>query len=362
MSTDLITDGAGVDALASRLTPASSIGLDTEFMRERTYRAQLCLVQVALPDAIFCIDPLSGADLSRLAPPMRDAQVTKIVHAARQDLEVLWPVFGSLEGIFDTQVAAALTGLPTQIGYSDLVKRLLGVQLAKAETRTDWSRRPLSPAQLTYAAEDVAHLHALRDALVERLDALGRLAWLEEELTGLSDPANLFVDPERAHERLRWIADLDEHRARLARLLAAWRERRASEKDRPRSWILDDAGLRNIALRAPRNAAAFAEVPDLTPGFVERSGPALLQLIAAADLPDPLPPLPPRSRPDPERTALVKKLSGAVQDIARELNLSPEILATRRELEQLAGGARDVHVLDGWRCSVIGERLLGLLA
>ncbi|MGC4028759.1 MAG: ribonuclease D [Steroidobacteraceae bacterium] len=358
MSTAPITDGAAIGALATRLAGAPRIGLDTEFMRERTYRPQLCLLQMALPGEICCIDPLAEASLEPLAPAMRAPQVTKIIHAARQDLEVLWPLFGSLEGVFDTQIAAALTGLPAQIGYSDLVNRLLGVHLAKAETRTDWSRRPLTAAQLTYAAEDVAHLEALHAALVARLKEMGRLAWLQEELEGLALPGNLFVDPERAWERLRWAGELDEDRRRLLGLLAAWRERRAAEKNRPRSWILDDAGLRNLVLQAPRDMAALMQVPELTPGFVERSGAALLEVIDAAALPARLPPPPSRPRPDPEKTALVKRLSAVVQTVAGELKLSPEILATRRELEQIASSVTDVQVLRGWRREVIGERLL----
>ncbi len=360
MSTATITDGAAIGALVTRLAGAPCIGLDTEFMRERTYRPQLCLLQLALPGEICCIDPLGKASLEPLGAAMRAPQIPKIIHAARQDLEVLWPLFGSLEGVFDTQIAAALTGLPAQIGYSDLTGRLLGVHLAKAETRTDWSRRPLSAAQLAYAADDVAHLFALHDALVTRLRQMGRLAWLEEELRDLALPGNLFVDPERAWERLRWAGDLDEDRLRLLKLLAAWRERRAAEKDRPRTWILDDAGLRSLVMQAPRTAAALAQVPELTPGFVERSGGAMLEVIDAAQLPASLPPLT-RSRPDPQKTALVKRLSGLVQTVAAELALSPEILATRRELEQIAGGSMDASPLRGWRHEVIGQRLLAVL-
>jgi ribonuclease D len=361
MSTDPISDGATIGALALRVGDAPRIGLDTEFMRERTYRPQLCLLQMALPGEICCIDPLAEASLEPLAPAMRSAGVTKIIHAARQDLEALWPLFGSLEGVFDTQIAAALTGLPAQIGYSDLVGRLLGIHLAKAETRTDWSRRPLTDAQLRYAAEDVAHLAALHEALVAKLAQMGRLTWLEEELRDLALPGNLFVDPEQAFERLRWAGELDEDRRRLAQRLAAWRERRAIEKDRPRSWILDDAGLRNLVMQAPRDAAALARVPELAPGFVERSGAAVLEIIDAAQLPPQLPPPPTRPRPDAQKTALVKKLSGAVQTIATQLALSPEILTTRRELEQIASGATDTRALQGWRREIIGQPLLALL-
>lgn len=361
MSVDTLTDDAAVARLAGRLDGAPFIGLDTEFLRERTYRPQLCLLQLSTPEEISCIDPLAGASLAPLTNALASTAVPKVIHAARQDLEVLWPVFGRVGNVFDTQVAAGLTGLPAQIGYSELVRRLLDVELAKSETRTDWSRRPLSKAQLAYAADDVRHLGPLRERLLEMLSGLGRLAWLEEELRDFSAPDRLFVDPDKAYERLRWSGELDADRARLAQRLAAWRERRAIDKDRPRSWILDDTGLRAMVLVAPRTSGSLAALTELTPGFVEHSGAAMLELINSADLPERLPPPPARARPDPEHMARVKRLSTVVQDTARELALSPEILATRRDLEALAAGQRDVETLRGWRGEVLGPGLLAQL-
>jgi ribonuclease D len=361
MSVAILTDDAAIARLAGRLDGAPFIGLDTEFMRERTYRPQLCLLQLSTPAEITCIDPLAGPSLAPLSAVLGNEAATKVIHAARQDLEVLWPLAGRIGNVFDTQVAAALTGLPAQIGYSDLVRRLLGVELTKSETRTDWSRRPLSDAQLAYAADDVRHLGALRERLTAMLADLGRLDWLAEELRDLGDPGQLFVDPEQAHERLRWSGELDPDRARLVQQLAAWRERRAVEKDRPRSWILDDAGLRALVLAAPRDRHGLASLPELTPGFVERSGTAVLEVIEAARLPARLPPPPARPRPDPEHLTRVKRLSGVVQEAARALSLSPEILGTRRDLEALASGRRDVELLTGWRGEVLADRLLAQL-
>jgi ribonuclease D len=351
-----LSDQAAVAALATRLAAAAWIALDTEFMRERTYRAQLCLLQFALPGEAVCVDPLAGIDLA----PLRAALATpapKIMHAARQDLEVLWPQFGPVSPVFDTQIAAALAGFPAQIGYSELARQVLGAQVEKGQTRTDWSRRPLSAAQLHYAIEDVTHLAALRDALLQRLGDLGRIAWLEEELQGLAREDRLFVNPLTAHERLRFGADLDPHRQRLLRLLATWREQRAIDRDRPRSWILDDAALRAMVLDPPRDAAALARVPDLTPGFVERSGEAILALVAEAQLPATLPALPGRPRPDPVFQERVKRLAAIVQRRATDLGIVAEVLATRRELEALARGG-DAEVLHGWRRTQLGEELL----
>ncbi len=173
MSQIPLSDSDSLAALAARLDTAPWLSLDTEFMRERTYRPQLCLLQLATPDEALCVDPLAGVALDALKPALNRNSLPKILHAARQDLEVLWPVFGAVAPVFDTQVAAGLAGMPAQIGYSDLVRRILGVDLKKAETRTDWSKRPLSEAQLRYAIEDVAHLAALRDALTAQLEKLG---------------------------------------------------------------------------------------------------------------------------------------------------------------------------------------------
>ena len=256
------------------------------------------------------MDPLADIDLEALRPALAGGAAPKILHAARQDLEVLWPVFGPLAPVFDTQIAAALAGLPAQIGYSDLVRRLLGVELPKGQTRTDWSKRPLSDAQLHYAIDDVIHLAPLRELLLEQLDQLGRLDWLEEDLAGLARAERLFIDPDKAHERLRWSTELDPDRARLLQRLAAWRERRAVDKNRPRSWILEDAALRALVIKPPRSAAELAAITELAPGFIERSGAKILQEIAAAELPAQLPPLPPTAAPGSGAAGTVRATVG----------------------------------------------------
>ena len=355
------SDGPALRELAASLASAAAIGLDTEFLRERTYRPQLCLVQVAGPSGCACIDPLGGTDLSPLVPVLGAGGPIKILHAARQDLEVLWPLAGPVAPLFDTQVAAALTGLPPQVGYADLVQRLLGVVLDKSHTRTDWSRRPLSEAQLSYAIEDVRHLAALRESLLERLDQLGRVGWLNEEMATLATGENLFLDPERAHERLKGLAELDPARRQLGQALAAWRERRAAERDRPRSWILDDAGLRALIATAPRDLDALRRLPELAPGFIDHSGPEVLDCIQGLGLPPRLPPLPGRPRPDPALTEGVKRLGSVVREVAQALDLAAELLATRRDLEALARGEREVPPMLGWRRAVVGEPLLAAL-
>jgi ribonuclease D len=357
----IVTTAPELAELCARLAAQPRIGLDTEFLRERTYRAQLCLLQVSLPDAAQCIDPLALGELAPLAAVLGAASVTKVMHASRQDLEVLLPVAGLTRPVFDTQIAAALTGLPAQIGYAEAVRRLLGKELAKSHTRTDWSRRPLSPEQLQYAREDVLYLLPLAAHLQEQLQQLGRLDWLAEELAALDDATALTIAPDDAWLRLKGLRDLDPGRARLARALAAWRERSAVEHNRPRGWILDDAVLRDMVLQVPRTVDELAQIADMPPGLVKRRGDELLACVDAAQVPQPPPPPPMRPRPDLEQAALVRKLSGISQTVAKELNLVPEVLATRRDLEQLAQGRRDGTLLRGWRRAQLGERLLAAL-
>ena len=357
----IVTTAPALAAVTARFATQPRIGLDTEFLRERTYRAQLCLVQVATADQAVCIDPLALTQLAPLAQVLAADEVLKVMHASRQDLEVLLPVAGLTRPVFDTQIAASLTGLPAQVGYAEAVRRVLGQQLDKSHTRTDWSRRPLSAAQIEYALDDVRYLLPLAARLQEELERLGRLGWLGEELATLSDVGLLTIAPEDAWLRLKGLRPLDPGRERLARALAAWRERCALEHNRPRGWILDDAVLREVVVQVPRTLTALAEIPQMPPGLVKRRGAELLECVAGAQVPLPLPALPGKPRPDPVKAALVRKLGSISQATARELNLVPEVLATRRDLEQLAAGRRDGALLRGWRRAVLGEQLLAAL-
>ena len=357
----IVTTSTALAELAAILESCAVIGLDTEFLRERTYRAELCLVQLSSSSDAACVDPIALPDLSPLAKALTAPGITKVMHASRQDVEVLYPVAGLVRPVFDTQIAAALTGLPAQIGYGELVRRLLGTELPKSHTRTDWSRRPLSHEQIEYALDDVRYLLPLKAQLEEQLERSGRLGWLAEELHELEDTRNIVTDPEDAWLRVKGLRSLDPARERLAKSVAAWRERRAVERNRPRGWILDDAVLRDIVLQVPRSLDALAAIPEFPAGVLKHCGAELLECIRVADIPNPAPPLNSRGRPDPAKTALVKKLGALNQTIAADLGLSPEVLATRRDLELLADGRRDVGVLRGWRRNVIGERMLAAL-
>ena len=346
----------------SLLGSSEFIALDTEFMRESTYFPRLCLLQAATADSCVLIDPLALTDLSPLWDLLADRKRMKVLHAARQDLEVLSVSMRdrALPGpIFDTQVAAALLGHPAQIGYGSLVAERLGHSLAKGHTRTDWARRPLSEDQLQYAADDVRYLVPLYADLSAALDAAGRLSWLFEETQELEQPEVHRTEPEQAWRRLKGLDRLQPKQRAAAKLLAQWREETAVRSDKPRGWILADECLREMAERLPATTAELEQVRNLPPGVVRRRGEEILGLIerardAAANEAAAVTP----QRPDPRAVARVTHLMSYTRAQAEQLKISPELLATRRDVEQLVFSSRAEHLLTGWRRDVIGQRLV----
>ncbi len=357
----LVTTQSQLGAAVFRLQSASRLAIDTEFMRERTYYPQLCLVQVATDSDCFLVDPLAGLDLEGLYALLADRSKLKILHAARQDLEVLHlggrPVPAP---VFDTQVAAAMLGFPPQAGYAELVARQLGHSIDKGQTRTDWSRRPLTPEQLAYAADDVHHLLALHSELAAELAAKARDAWLAEDAAALEDPSLYSTEPGAAWRRLKGLGRLKAREQAAARSLAEWRERRAIDADKPRGWILSDDAIYALATMAPRTIGDLEAVRALPPAVARKRGDELLAIIAAAADSAGEPGIEASGkRPTPAENALVAKLQKVVRDEAAALGLGPEVLCTRRDVEALVFSDRsEPAVLRGWRRAVIGEKLL----
>lgn len=355
-----IDDAAALKAFAAGLAAHARIALDTEFVRESTYFPLLCLIQVAGDSATALIDPLCIDDLAPLAGLLADTRITKVLHAGRQDIEILLARTGALpRPVFDTQVGAALLGHGTQISYAALVETLLGVRLTKAYTRTDWAQRPLTAAQQIYAADDVRYLFELQTLLGEQLALRGRAGWAAAELDALADEKLYRALPEDAWRRLKGLHRLEAPAHPVARSLAAWRERQAMRDDRPRQWILRDAGLLELARLAPRDEAELTGMTGIPGGLTRRHGRELVGLIAstrAGTVQDsgPRPPL----RLDPAQKALLALLATEVRICAARHELNPELLATRSDLERLVRGENDLTVLRSWRRALIGERLL----
>lgn len=357
----LIDTADALAGLCTRLHGSEWLALDTEFMRERTYYPQLCLVQVANPEQLACVDPLALEDLHPLLELTHDPGHTKVMHAARQDLEVLYLARGELPApLFDTQIAAALLGFDAQIGYAGLVGELLGHDLPKAFQRADWSRRPLPQGQIDYAADDVRYLRELYPMLIERLEAAGRLEWVQADSAQLLDPALYESPPELAYKRVKRAGLLTPAQQQVVRALADWRERTAQQLDRPRSWICKDEALLELAQAQPVNPRALEAVPGVAPKTVQRRGEAILAAIREGQAQEPVAlyhkPVPPTEAEQKRYKALKKQLDA----VARELGLQPPVLAARRDLEQLARGDLDSPVLGGWRREVVGEGLLAL--
>jgi ribonuclease D len=357
-----LVDGRALEPLREVLSREERIGLDTEFMRESTYFPQLCLVQVATTEQIFCADPLGEFDLSEFWQALN--RPAWVVHSGRQDIEVLFLASDLMpERIFDTQIAAALLGYAPQLGYGALVSDLFGVELAKTHTRADWSRRPLPQEFLSYAAEDVEYLLPAYDLLAGRLSGEGRLHWAEEDASDLLDRTLYAPDPEGAVQRLKGARYLRGRPRRAAEKLAAWREQEALRLDRPRQWILRDTVLLALAIAGPQGEAALARIADLPPKMLRRSGDELLAMLAAAasegDGQDAYQPPP---RPDESEKKLLKPMLGRVLATARELGIQPEVIASRKELTAALHGQRELRVFRGWRRGLVGERLLEMLA
>jgi ribonuclease D len=358
----LVSTAEALGALVDSWPAGAPLALDTEFMRERTYYPRLCLVQVAMPDGIALIDALELGDESALAAPLLDPARVKQVHAARQDIEALLPVTGRPPGpVFDTQQAAALLGFPAQVGYAELVRQLLGVELAKGHARTDWARRPLTAEQLAYAEDDVRYLPALVEELEQRLAAAGRRAWMQAESESLGDLSLYRVDPARAWRRLKGTERMDPAALRVAAALARWREERAMARDLPRGWVLPDAAIHDLAQARPRTREALARIDSVPPGTAARAADDILAAIRDAPELGDAAGAGEGPRPGPEQLRQLRHLQQKLQAVAGELNIQPEVLATRRELAALVRGARELPVLSGWRREVIGEPLLAAL-
>ena len=347
------------DTLEPVLARQEHVGVDTEFMRERTYFAQLCLLQIATPDEIYCVDPLteSGQQVFWREVLARDW----VVHSARQDIEVVSQAAGAMPAsLFDTQVAAGLLGYAAQMGYAGLVRELFGIEMAKSHTRADWSKRPLRDAYLEYAAEDVEHLLPAYDYLSEQLEKKGRLEWAREDSMALLDPNLYEVDEKQAIDRLKGARNFRGRRRAAAARLAAWREAEAIRRDRPRQWIARDTVLLEIAYNLPDSQQKLADLEGMPPKLVSRVGKELLRAVAASarDDNDYKPPRPPSEA----QKGLLREMQAEVGRAADELGLAAETVASKRELSSIIiSGSRNSRVFGGWRQHIIGDELLRLL-
>ncbi len=363
----LIADTEALAAFCDRMRGEAFVTVDTEFMRERTYWPELCVVQLGGGAEVAVVDALApGIDLAPLGALLADERVDKVFHAARQDIEIFLLRFGDVpRPLFDTQIAAMVAGFGDQVGYDALVSALTGGHIDKAHRFSDWAARPLSAPQVEYAAADVTHLRGVYEQLRERLAHDGRLEWVGEEMAELADPATYRPDPETLWERLRPRTS-NRRQLGMLRALAAWREREAQRANIPRQRMLKDETLLELAATAPDTPEALARARGVSEGFARgRMGASLLAALAEARaLPeDALPEAQPGregARPSPALVALLKVLLAAKCEAH---HVAPRLVASSEDIDRLASeDAPAVAALHGWRREVFGADALALKA
>lgn len=371
-SVAVITEQERLEATCRLFAGSDYVTIDTEFMRERTYWPQLCLVQLARPakdaddgeiDAVI-IDPLSDLDLEPLFELMRDRSVLKVFHAARQDVEIFVNLMNEApQPLFDTQVAAMVCGYGDQVGYETLVRRVAKETIDKSSRFTDWARRPLSPKQLTYAIGDVTHLRDIYEDFAVRLGATGRSSWVEAEIDVLTTRETYIVEPEHAWRRIKTRSN-DRRFLGVVRTLAEWRERQAQDRNVPRGRILKDDAILEIAAAKPTSRDQLMALRSLQrEGRKSATADAILQVVAAGlENPADAPPRPPQRNVKPEGQALSELLRVLLKTKAEELGVAQRLIASAADLEALAhDGPEGSPVMSGWRREAFGDDALKLM-
>lgn len=352
-------------AFVERARSSSVLAIDTEFLREKTYYAKLCLLQMATDDEVVIVDPFEMDDLSVMAPLLEDERIVKLFHAAGQDLEIILREVGVLpRPVFDTQIAAALLGHTQQIGYAALVHAECGVSLKKIDSFTDWSRRPLSASQRDYAADDVVYLPRLYAGMRAALEEKGRLHWLDHDFEELSDPARYEANERERFRRLKRVSQLSRRQLSAAREVAAWRELEAQRRDVPRKWVVTDEQIVEACKREARTIDELFMVRGLSDRLSTKDARAVVSLISSAlsAPPDTWPELDRCGKSEPNVDAELDLMSALVRLRAKDNGIAFPTLASHDDLARVARGYREgVDLLRGWRRAIVGEELLELL-
>jgi len=358
----MVESASQLEQAIGDLLACDVVGIDTEFVRERTWRADLGLVQLSDGKRVWLVDPLSCGPLEPLARLFTNPDIVKILHAPSEDLDVLLYTTGSVpDPLFDTQIACAMLGQSLQMGYHKTVEWLLDMTIDKGETRSNWCHRPLRPAQIRYAALDVCLLPSMQRILRERLDQLDRAGWLAEDCARLLEKAMTPADPELSWKRLNGNGRLDGVSLAILQALATWRDTEAEKRNLARGFIVKDNDLMTIASKKPRTPEALSRLKLAYPKSIEQHGPALVATVARvldqglkANSPEAL---------QPEHRKLMSDMRHLVQKKAAELSVDPALLASKRELESLIllpeGEPLPERYL-GWRKDIITNDLVAL--
>lgn len=367
----LITTLDGLDSLCKEIDECGRFAIDLEFIPERTYRPVLCLVQVATDKGVHLIDPLVHQDLMPLWRRFNDEKIRVVIHAASQDLDLIYDQFQTLpSNIFDTQVASGFAGLGYQIGYGRLVAQMLNVSLSKTESFTDWLTRPLTDAQLSYATDDVKHLLPLYDAMSERLKSMGRFEWADEECKRYCSPEHFEENEQDAYLKVKGASVLDRRGLAVLNYVYFWRDQTAQRLNKPPRTILSDSLLIEVSRKPPNKVEDLNRIRGMRPDQIKGFGQGIVRAAQEGRAtPDSELPHWPSSRGPSKRDVLVGDMMFAIlKVIAYEEDLATELLSTRDELQQLIKihreqklGEKHTPLTQGWRYELAGKRLIDLL-
>ena len=365
MTVQFIDTEAELAKFCQHISDTTWMTVDTEFLRERTYYAQLCLIQVATADSIACIDPLAIDDLSPLLELIYQPDIAIVFHAARQDLELFYALRGSLPpNVFDTQIAATVLGYGDQIGYGNLVKQCINIELDKAHSRTDWSKRPLDAGQIDYAADDVRYLRDVYHILLKELHEKNRLNWLDDDFASLTNSDTYEPDPAMMWKKIKGAGRLRGVQLAILQKLAEWREARAIESNRPRRWILKDEVMLDLAKLTPETTQKLSVIRGLESGTIQRHGKTLIDIVARAKA-IPKTQWPTVKKPvflTTQQDATVDAMVALLRKFCDEQAIAPAAVASRKDIERVVSGDPSVSLLHGWRNEIVGHHLQDFLA
>jgi ribonuclease D len=353
-----------LEAFMGKISAAKWVALDTEFLREKTYYAKLCLIQIEAEGHRACVDPLSIDDMSSLYEVLHNPDVTIVLHAAHQDMEILLQLSGKAPSpIFDTQVAAAVLGLGDTMAYARMVEQMLGVAIDKSQVRTDWSRRPLKEAQLKYAIDDVRYLAQIYPMMLEKLNAQNRLAWLDKDFATAIDPKTYAINAEQRWKKIRGNQVLKRPQLAILRELAAWRENLAEQKNLPRKWIIGDDILIDLARQNPKDSHEIGQIRGINADRTKKYHETWLELIKkGAETPESeWPELPRSKKPTPTQNGVIDMLMLVIQIEAKKQGITPAVIAGRKQVANMIQSG-ETKLSDDWRGEIVNETFARVLS
>jgi len=355
---------ADLQSYCKSIKSVTTLFIDTEFIREKTYAPVLCLIQVATEDTLACIDPLSISNLDPFLDLIFNPDIMKVFHAPRQDLEIFYNLRKSTpKPLFDTQVAATLLGHADQIGYGNLVNALLKVSLDKKYARTDWTQRPLSIEQLEYAINDVIYLREIHALIVRHLTENNRIDWLKDDFNFLSADSTFEVKPDTIWRKVKGNNKLNGLQRAVLQDLAAWREERAISSDKPRKWILSDDVILSLAQHQPDSNTSLNKIRGLTDGTIKKSGSRLIEIIKQSKTrsQDSWPELPKFIKTTTQQDALIDCMMAMVRLCAAKEKIAASMLCSKKELEKWLIADEAILLLSGWRYQLAGKQVTDFL-